>query len=438
MPIANLPYLGAISLLLKDQINDRVADLQNTEALTDIAALGGRYVVSDQWNYHTYVNQDHFILPTISAITTNTASTIVVTFSVGTSGYIRISDQVKFANGKTGLVQIVTTAASQDTATIKMVDNVAITVAVNDKLGIMGRARGSKRGAASTLTYPMTKYENVIQSFDEGYEIDNVAQSSRLRVPFRGQDYIVVRDHWVTATKHKAEVNATMIGGTLGVTRHTDASPVLTDPQALTAVQTTRGLDQYIATYGVVNTVAALDTYALADLADSINKLIAKKADITSYMGLCSTAVRMKMDNTFKNLGSSGITSGRLNIGGRDVDMEVEKLMYGGMELDLKTMPLFNHPAILSQTTIVKSLYFVPKGLCKTEGGGMQERFRMRYVPHNIKSNLGNEIWAEWYTGANAPTGPTSDTTTWMTNWMTNQGLEIIGAEHFAAQRVLT
>lgn len=443
MPTTNYPFLAAISLLIKDEINESPADLQNTEALTDIAFLGGRYVRSDQPIYHTYVNQDHFIQPEISAITTNAAALIDVTFTAGTSGYIRKSDQIKFANGRTGIVYSVTRGA-QDSATIKMNDNAAITVAVGNKLGIISRARGAGRTAAETLRFSLTKYYNLIQSFDEGYKIDNVANASTLRIKVKGKDTIYVRDHWVTAIKHKAEVNAAMIGGTISTTLASDTSPNLVDPDVSTPIQTTRGLDQYCSTYGSTDTVATPGTYVLQDLADMIAKLLSKKADVSQYMGVCGTATRIALDNLFKNLGSGGVTSVRLNIGGRDVDMMVDQVSYGGMVLDLKTMPLFNHPAFLSQTDIVKSLYFIPKYMCPVEGGGMQDRFRMRYTPHGVRSNasgfggnLANDIWAEWYTGANAPTGPTSDENVWMTNWLTNQGLEVIGAEHYGVQKVL-
>ena len=53
MPTTAYPFLAAISLLIKDEINESPADLQNTEGLTDIASLGGRYVKCDQPIYHT-------------------------------------------------------------------------------------------------------------------------------------------------------------------------------------------------------------------------------------------------------------------------------------------------------------------------------------------------------------------------------------------------
>ena len=72
-----------------------------------------------------------------------------------------------------------------------------------------------------------------------------------------------------------------------------------------------------------------------------------------------------------------------------------------------------------------------------TVQNGAQDRIQIRYQKHGIKSNKGNEIWAEWHTGALAPTGPTTDEAIWRTNWLTYQGLEVLGAQHFGKTRVL-
>lgn len=443
MAATDVKYLGAISLLLDDEINHKVIDVQNTESLTDILNLGGRYEVSKTAAFHNYVNSPVFVTgdSTGATVTGSGTPTVNTTLTAATSGFVRVGDICKFPNGKNGYVYSVTTASSQDSLVIKSVDDTNLTHVAGDKINFFSNAVGEKSNAPANIRYSLTKYFNLIQIFREVNEITDVARASALRVEFKGEPYIYVKDNMEKAVRLKAMVNAAVIGGQISADQFTTSSPFLTDSVAGgTNVQTTRGLDQYISTYGSSPTVGTPGSFALADIETVISALLALKADISNYMVFMPTKVKFKVDTTLKNLGSSGVTSVRLNIGGNDVNMNVEQFTYGGMTADLKVLPILDHPDMFSQTDIVKKMYFVPKDSVKTADNGVQPRIKMRFMDHGIANgkNLGDRIWGEWYTGALAPTGPTSEESIWRTNWKTHQGLEVLGAQHFASLKVLS
>lgn len=159
-------------------------------------------------------------------------------------------------------------------------------------------------------------------------------------------------------------------------------------------------------------------------------------------MGFLGSKARRPWDVWLKNLGSSGVTSVRLNIDGRSVDMNVDHFSYGNFEFDFIHLPIFDHPELMPAAVIpevVGSVYWVPKDKVQVEGGGSQPRMQIRYFPKPMaggNASYSNGIITEWYTGALAPV-PTSSTMVWHTDWITYQGLECLGVKHFQRFRVV-
>jgi hypothetical protein len=155
-------------------------------------------------------------------------------------------------------------------------------------------------------------------------------------------------------------------------------------------------------------------------------------------MGSRAYAVLSKF---LKNLGSSGVTSVRLNIDGRTLDFEVEQLKYRGYTFDFVHVPIFDHPQLFSSTLradVNGSLYFVPKDQVDTVDNGRQPRMQIRYTPSPFAGANGssNGIVKEWRTGALAEV-PTSSVTQLHTDWYTAQGLECLAVKHFQKYRVV-
>lgn len=441
----NYSYISAISLLVDDEINPAAIDINNFEGFTDIMGIMGRYKESKQPVCHNYVNADLALqLDTTGATVGGSGTpTVTTTTTTGTAGYARKNDLVVFPNGKVGHIQVVT-EGSTDALTIESVDGTNLTHTAGQKLDIFSNAQGEASKNRKNLKFGLTKYVQNIQIFGEYNEETDKSKVSLIRVDFEGKPYFYAKNLNEKFLKHRADVNGACIGGKISTTLHSDASPVLTDPDASTGVQTCRGLDQYCTTYGVSDNVASAGTWTLADHSDVIDQLIAKRALINDYKIICPSKVSGKMDDTLLNLGS-GVTSMRLNreAGGKgSLNFEVQKFTYKGMTATKIVLPILDMNKMFSQTDIVKSAYYLPMDSVKTVDNGYQKRVQMRYQSHGLGPvNKGDKIWGEFHSGPISPVTPKESTTdgqkVWGTTWVTHQAPEILGAEHFAKSVVL-
>lgn len=439
-------YISLISLLLDDEIDPKVIDIYNWEGFTDIMGLMGRYKESKQPVYNNYVNSDIGVQIVAESVANSGTTTVTVTATALTSGITRKDMVVMFPNGKAGHVQSVTTASDKDAIAIQSVDGTALTLVAGQKLDVFTEAEGEASIAPNNLRRSLVKYINSIQIIRNVNEETDVAKVSLLRVNFNGEAYFYAKNLIEKLVEWKGWVNGMCIGGRLGSTLFSDSSPALTDPNGGGAVQLSRGLDQYTTTYGVDDTVSSLGTWTLADHSDVIDQLIAKRALIANYKLLMSSAVKGKVDDNLKNLGSSNVNSVRLTASADSttkLNFWVDQLKYKGMKADMAVMPILDNNKMFSQTDIVKSIYYMPEDSVKTLDNGMQPRVQMRYQSHGLGPvNKGDKIWGEWHSGPLSPVTPAmsvdNDRAIWRTNWKTHQGVEVLGAQHLAKSKVLS
>jgi len=444
MPATTYNYISLISLLLDDEINPKAIDIYNHEGLTDVMGIMGRYEKSKQPVYHNYANADLALqLDTTGATVTGsgTATITNTTATIATSGYTRKGLLVKFPNGKVGVINSYTTASSQDSMVIKSIDGTNLTHTAGQKLDVFSTVVGEKSTAPDNRRYPLTKYVNKTQLFREINSETDIAKQALVRVNWNGKNVFYAKNLIEKMIQHRASVNGALIGGYLSTDSFSDSTLTVADPIAGGAMQTTRGLDQYITTYGVSDAVASAGTWTLADHSDVIDQLIARRADISSYMMMMPSKVKGKVDDALLNLGSSGVTSMRLNreAGGKgNLNFEVQEFKYKGMTATMMVLPILDHNKMFSQTDIVKSIYYMPKGNVKNMDNSYQNRIQIRYQDHGVAQNKGDNIWGEWHTGGQSPVpGGLTAEAVWDCHWLTNQGLEVLGAEHFCKSVVL-
>jgi hypothetical protein len=289
--------------------------------------------------------------------------------------------------------------------------------------------------------YDMTQYVNKVQIFREVNEITDVQNASTVEVTDRnGSHYVIDRERAIKELAFKVQINGAFIGGRMSVTSHSDASPVLIDPTNGGSVQTTRGLDQWITDYGVNDSTAVADTWTFTDGEDTIGRLIAARAG-SNYMVIGGTFAMLKVSNYLNGI-TTGISAGQLTLNGKTYDYGIQKLTHGGFTLNFKTMRFFDHPDVFSQTSIAKSLYYIPMDSVQIfqagRGAGSLPRISAVWQDHCVQNDLGTEMIAEWDTGANARGGPTDSEMVNKMHLVTHQGLQILGAQHFAKVQVLT
>ncbi len=437
-------YVSAIPFMDQRDILPQVSDIQNDAGLTDIMVLGKQYKRTKMGTYHNFVNEPLYIQgDTTAAVVSGSGTALVTTtLTAGTSGFARVGDLVKFINagGKIGLV-VAVTPGTNDTIQIRSVDGTNITHVAGERLSFFSNAYGEKSKSTVSRTTGVNKYLNKIQIFREKNEITDIQKLSPIEVTYKGQNLVVYKDLYEKAVKLKGDINAAVIMGEMSATSWEDASPVLVDPTNSGAVQTTRGLDSYILGQGGVDdTVGSLGTFALADAEDIVNQFVAKKAPKSHY-GFHSTAVGMKVSNMLKALGTAGTMPQRMQIQGQAINYDCTEWTYGGHKFQLTGLPILDHQEIMAGTLMAKCIYWVPTDRVKTHGGdgASNPRIQMRYYPHQIAGSTGTDLIAEWHGGAKAPTGPNGDEeAVWKTYWLTYQGLECLGLQHFGRTRVLS
>lgn len=439
----NKQYYSLINFLDTREILKQIVDIENDTGLSEIFKAS-RYFVTKQETFHHFVNESLFkqFDTTANTVTGTGTAAITATGTVATAGYARKGMIVYFPTGAAvGYVTNVTTASSKDTLTIASVDGSNITTAAGDKYGLSGVMVGEKSLNPSNVRFGLTKYFNRVGAFREVNEMTDVQNASTVEVDFQGKPYIVYKDLWEKLVLLKGSVNANLFGGKQSATGFGDAVPTaaLLDPVAGTPTAFGRGLYDYINTYGKTAAASALGTFNPAtDMTTIIQNLLAAKAP-KSLFAWCGSLANNIVDIGLKNLGSSGVTSVRLVVDGKELEFESDQWKWGGFTFKKSMLGILDSQEQFVNTVFPKYMYLVPDDKAKVEGGdGYVPRISVRYFKAQVANNQGDDIYEEWHTGALAPTGATSDEKLWRTNWETIQGLEMLAAAHTMKFQILT
>jgi len=444
--VINKSYVSALDPFLDTrEINRLITDVYNEDELTDILGFADRKMPTIQPFYNTFIDESLFkLLDTSQGSVTGSGTTqVTVQLTAATSGYTRLNDLIMFVNDNTGIVSSVTTTSGLDTVVIKSVSGANLTCTQNDLLSSYSMAVGENSTTPLNLRYGVTRYFNKIQIFRETSKITDIQNSATIEVDFQGQNKYIFKDHWEKTVKLKGNINAAFWGGDMSVTSFSDTNPVLTDPNTIVssdtggggAIQTTRGVNKYIELYGNSLVNGTLGTFQKADLDNAQDTLISVRAP-KDYLIVGSSKALRATDTYYKNLGSSGVNSVRLVIDGKEMDLTVNKVTYGGFDFNYMSMPILDHPVLFAKTVIAKSLYYLPyNNKVKVEGGGSDAQIRVRYFPK--QTIYGNDLINEIHGGGFSTVNPNGNTANMTTDWVTYQGLECLGVQHFLRQQVV-
>lgn len=440
-------FVSAIDFLDQRDIDPNIYDQSRDRAFTDIMKIVNRYKPATMFYYNNFVNQDVYEVGTISAVTSTGLAQIVFTINTA-STFPRVGDLIKTSNannvGKQARVQAVTFGSGTATLTVRSVGGNAAPfyAAIDDKVQFGSNAFAEKSDAPTNRRYGLTKYYNTIQIFREVDEISDVQKVAKIEVNVGGDYHILPYQIVQKLIKMQGDISVQMLCGTQSSTLFNDANPFLADPTSGLPIQTTGGLDWYVTTYGISDSAAVLGTFGFTELDEIIDNFIANKAP-TSHMAFMGSRAYAVISKFLKNLGSSGVTSVRLNIDGRTLDFEVEQLKYRGYTFDFIHIPIFDHPQLFSSTLVADvngSVYFVPKDQVDTVDNGRQPYLQIRHTPTPFMGTAANKsangIITEWRTGALAEIS-TSSVMQLHTDWETAQGLEALAVKHMQKYRVV-
>lgn len=441
-------FVSAIQFLDQRDINPNLIDVTRDKHFINIMKLIGRTKETKVPLYNYFTNNDIFADSTVSSVSSGNGTAIItIVLTAATSGYARIGDLAILSNAnnlQSGIRQVawviaVTAASAGDTVKLQSVANNPLYAVANDTMSWVSGAYGEGSGQPANLKVGVTRYLNFVQLFKETDVITDIQKASMVEISINGQFYYLPYTKIQKAILLEGRMSGAMIAGQQSVTQFSDLNPILVDPNGNPA-QTTMGMNQYIVTYGANTSVGTLGTLALTDLDALTDAFLANKAP-NQQMAWCGSKARGPWDVYFKNLGSAGVTSVRMVIDGKEVNMMVDRVSYRNFTYELIDLPIFDHPQLFPYSVtpdIVGSMYFVPKDKVEVVGGGMEGRIQLRYLPPpQLGANsYSNGLVREWMTGALAPV-PTDGNAVLNTYWWANQGLEMLGVKHCQKFRLI-
>lgn len=446
-------YISALdpSLDVRD-IDRNIYDIWREDAFTDILMVGDRKQPTTQPFFSSWVNSELFYRGKVTSVSNSGTANVTVVLDADAQGIAALGTIVYLKDNTSGIVTSVSTGGGIDTI-IVTTDSGTLTIAANDMLSFGGTVVGEKSIAPDNARFDIEKYSNKIEIFSQTSEITDIQAVGKLEAHIDGQDSFIPKDHLDKLTKLKGAMNMEYILGRISTTSFSDGTPTLVDPKSNSngggkGVQRMRGLNEYVEAYGTEleatgsgssSAPVPNGTVVLADMENIVSALLSARAP-RRQLAVQGTIPKIAFDKLFKNMGSSGVESVRMNVAGRDLDLNVDRVSFGNFEFNFTNMGLMDHPNV-SNTGVGKSVYFMPYDLkvaTYSNGSGMgstnqKPAIGMRY--QRSLSRYGNEVIAETYTGAFAP-NPNGEVQEWKTIWTAKTALEIKAPTFLVSMKV--
>jgi hypothetical protein len=421
-------YVSSVSFLDQREILNKILDITNEESsFLDIMELTGRSEVSSVPEYHHFVNDELYVLATVTSGGAVAGDTLTLVIDADAFAYVNVGEQVLFPSGKVGIV----TAKNSGTSaiTVKNVDAADgdLSVANGGKISFFSNAAGEGSLSPDAKRWSPTKYANQVQIFKGKFSITDIEKASKVETEFNGKPFYMYKGQHESLMKFRNDISAAMIFGRKSSSKFSDSSPYLADAEGK-AIQTTMGMDQYVTSMGKdlsTDVTGVLDLDDWGKLTQNLNK---DRAPLTYFLFL-GTSSNILFDNLFNNLGNSALLSqgARFQIAGKELDLGIDSLKVYGRTFYKKYLPILDHKNIVNFTggyNAKDSIYGVPADKIKTQDGQMVDRMRVRYMAGD-----GTDLkYREILLGGLAPV-PTNERSVLEIHYESVQGLEILGAQ---------
>ena len=447
------------SELDKREIDQYLGDAFKNNDFNSIMGLETRKETVTQrfWATRVTAKTDYLVDTTGATVSGSGTNTVTTSTSDLTAlKFVRVGTILHSTNASNSgatssfIVQTISTVSSRAQIVMKSVSGTPV-VSAGDKFIVGGIIGGEKSGTPTPLRSGLIKYTNQYSIIIDSEEISDVEKANKVEFTFKGQDSFspLALDECLSRVKNS--VNKEFIFGNMSSTTFADASPFLTDLNTANgggggAQQTSRGLYSYIQSYGVVGKAVGSGssgspvpngTFVKADLNAMISSLVSQRADMKQLV-VGSTASMMAVSDYAKNLNSSGATSVRLNIAGKELDCDVIKIIEGGFELNLAVLPILNNDTHQYHLA-AKSIMCMPfDGKAQVQGGGVKPAMCLKYVKAVSPKGLGSDMISEAQEGTQAPTTPSGTINMWRTKYETKQGLDVKVPTQLYAMQILS
>lgn len=419
-------YVSSIDFLDQREILNKVLDITNEEySFMDIMELMGRSKPTSVPEYHHFVNEELYVLGTVSAVTGSGTALVTATIDATAFANVNVGELVLFPAGSVGYV---TGKPSANNITIRSVDGTNLTLVATNKISFFSNAAGEGSLSPAAKRWGITKYANQVQIFKQKFEVTDVQKASKVEVDFQGKPYYMYKGQHDSLMKFRDDIAAALIFGRKSTTQFSSTSPTLVDAESK-PVQTTMGLDQYITTLGSDLSLLTAGSLALADI-KALIQLLNRNRSPKEYFLFVGTTQNIYWDDVFNNLGNSAILSqgARFQIEGRDIELGIDKIKIYGTTFYKKHLPILDHKNIINFTggyNAKDAAYGVPYTKVKTIDGGMEDRLQVRYM---LEGNTDFK-YREILLGGLAPV-PTNERSVLEVHYSSIQGLEMLDAQN--------
>lgn len=417
-------YVSSIDFLDQREILNKVLDITNEESsFLDIMELTSRSKVTSVPEYNHFVNEELYVLATVTAVTGSASAQVTATIDADAYAYVNVGELVLFPNGKVGYV----VSKSGSNIVVKSVDGTNLTLTAADKISFFSNAAGEGSLSPNAKRWGLTKYANQVQIFKGKFEITDVQKASKVEVEFQGKPFYMYKGQHESLMKFRDDISAALIFGRKSSTKFGDASPALTDAEGK-PVQTTMGMDQYVTTLGSDLSLLTAGQVSLADV-KALTQLLNKNRCPQEYFLFVGTTQNIYWDDLFNNLGNSALLSqgARFQISGKEVDLGIDTVKIYGRTYYKKHLTILDHKNIINFTggyNAKDAAYGIPASKIKTNDGQMMDRLGVRYMAEGGTDFKYREILL----GGLAPV-PTNERSVLEIHYESIQGLEILGAQ---------
>ena len=422
-------YVSSKEFLDQREILNKVLDITNEESsFLDIMELTKRSNPTSVPTYHHFVNEELYVLATVSA-KSGTGATVTLTIDAPSYDSIGQGELVLFKDSK---VAYVVSKGASNTIVVKSVDGTTIsadsTVVANDKISFFSNAAGEGSLSPEAKRWEVTKYFNQVQAFKGKFAITNIQKASKVEVEFQGKPFFMYKGQHESLMKFRGDISAALMFGRMSAANFSEASPSLVDSEGK-PVQTTAGLDQYVTSYGIQESLASVGVLTIDDVRTLTQKLNAERCP-SEYFLFTGTTQNIAWDNFFNALGNGAIVSqaGRFDLNSK-LNLGIDSVKIYGRTFHKKYLPLLDHKNIVNFTggpNFKDAAYGAPATKQKTVDGQMIDRIGVRYM-----SGDGLDLkYREILLGGLAPV-PTNERSVLEIHYESVQGLEVLGANQF-------
>lgn len=418
-------YVSSTEFLDQREILNKILDITNEEmSFIDVMELTGRSKPTSVPEYHHFVNEELYVLATVTAVTGSGTTAVTATIDATAYAYVNVGELVLFTNGRVGLVK---SKAATTNIVVHSVDAGVITVTAADRISFFSNANGEGSLSPSAKRWGVVKNFNQVQIFKGKFDVTDIQKASKVEVEFQGKPFYMYKGQHESLMKFRSDISAAMIFGRRSSTKFADASPVLVDAESK-PVQTTMGLDQYVTTLGKDLSLLTSGTVALADV-EALTQNLNRDRCPQEYFLFVGTAQNILWDRLFNNLGNSALLSqgARFQISGKQIELGIDTIKIYGRTYYKKFLPILDHKNIVNFTggyNAKDAGYGVPASKIKTNDGQMVDRMQVRYMAEGGTDFKYREILL----GGLAPM-PTNERSVLEIHYESIQGLEILGAQ---------